>query len=95
MRDIKDMLEPCPFCGSTKLKMDKKSSLEGYLAGIWRVERHTYSVRCNVCHARGGSVGGKVVPYKPVEDFDFSKQCTIEEELKMKAVEAWNKRILN
>lgn len=26
-----------------------------------RVEMHTYSVRCNTCHARGGAVGGRVM----------------------------------
>ena len=87
-------LKPCPFCGSTKIKVDKKSTLHGHIAGMWRVENHTYSVRCNVCHARGGAVGGKVIPYKPItEEFDFSKLCTTAEELKIKAIEAWNRRV--
>lgn len=85
-------LKPCPFCGGDKLKIDKKSKLHGHIAGMRRVENHTYSVRCNSCHARGGAVGGKVMPYKP-QDFDFSKICTTSEELKAKAIEAWNRRV--
>lgn len=40
-------LKPCPFCGSIKLKVDKNT----------RNGRITYSVRCNICHARGGASG--------------------------------------
>ena len=89
MAEVK--LKPCPFCGSEKLKIDKKSTLHGHIAGMWRVENHTYSVRCNVCHARGGAVGGKVMPFKP-QDFDFSQICTSSEELKERAIQAWNRR---
>ena len=85
-------LKPCPFCGSEKLKIAKQSNLHGHIAGIWRVESHTYSVRCNLCHARGGAVGGKVMPFKP-QDFDFSQICTTSEELKAKAIEARNRRV--
>ena len=36
-------LKPCPFCGSAKLKIDKKSTLYGYNGLDMRAERHTYS----------------------------------------------------
>ena len=34
-------LKPCPFCGSAKLKIDKKSTLYGYNGLDMRAERHT------------------------------------------------------
>lgn len=49
-------LKPCPFCGSTKLKIDKKSKLVNYR----HVAIFTVSVRCSCCHARGGTVSGEV-----------------------------------
>lgn len=88
MSEIK--LLPCPFCGSEKLKIDKKSTLVGYNGLDERVERWTYSVRCSSCHARGGTVGGKVIPFK-YADVE-RKDITTKEELKAKCVEAWNTR---
>lgn len=41
------VLKSCPFCGSNKLKVDKNT----------RNGRIAYSVRCNICHARGGTSG--------------------------------------
>lgn len=84
-------LKPCPFCGSTKLKIDKKSVLHGYTGMDIRIERHTYSVRCNTCHARGGAVGGKVGPHW-IEPSRLPKDIVTSEELKNKAIEAWNSR---
>ena len=92
-------LKPCPFCSSTKLKLEKKSVLAGYNGMEWKVERHTWSVRCNVCKARGGVVSGKVIP-----NFDFFNRgigaampewATTDDELKLKAIEAWNRRDYN
>ena len=54
-------LKPCPFCDGTKLKVERKSRLAGRNGLDMRVEMHTYSVRCNTCHARGGAVGGRVM----------------------------------
>lgn len=92
-----DKLKPCPFCGSTKLKMEKKSTLAGFNGLDWRVERHTYSVRCNVCHARGGAAGGKVIPHyeffnKPYEHLPPPQWVTTDEKLREEAAEAWNRR---
>lgn len=45
-------LKPCPFCGSTKMKVDSKR-------GTIRLgkQRVSVSVRCNSCNARGPVVG--------------------------------------
>ena len=73
----------CPFCGKTKLSIDSKSK-NGYKGC-----HQTFSVRCNCCFARGGTVGG----YTRKNDY-----CT--EDIKVeskdnlidKAIELWNKR---
>lgn len=85
-------LKQCPFCGSTKLKIDKKSVLGGYSGGGVRIVRMTFSVRCNSCHARGGAVGGKIKPYGVPEDRLPNTKLFTKEELKQKAIEAWNRR---
>lgn len=75
-------LKPCPFCGSVKLKIDNKQKLGEYDAiSMHRLTYVTYSVRCNVCHARGGCVSG-TIKFPPCE----------KNELKKKAAEAWNRR---
>ena len=85
-----DKLKKCPFCGSTKLKIDKKSKLYENTA-IARIENHTFSVRCNVCHARGGAVGGKVADFRYTKN-PLPEYLTTDVELKQKAIEAWNNR---
>ena len=84
-------LLPCPFCGTGKLKVESKSSLYGHFAGLGRVENHTFSVRCNACHARGGSAGGKVSGSLHT-NVEMPKWLTTDEVLKERAVEAWNRR---
>ena len=86
-------LKPCPFCGSTKLKIDKKSVKVAYTE-FGRVERHTYSVRCMSCFARGGAVGGKVIPYFRLRmtEKDLPEWVANESELEEKAIKAWNTR---
>lgn len=43
-------LKPCPFCGSTSLKVESKHN------GQWsNTGTHSATVRCNKCHARGGT----------------------------------------
>ena len=64
-------LKPCPFCGYDKLKLDKKQ----------RNSNITYSVRCNRCHARGGSSGTSIFSY---EEQDKAKN---------EAIRKWNKRM--
>lgn len=88
-------LKPCPFCGGNKLKIDKKSRLAGYNGLDHRVNQVTYSVRCNTCHARGGAVGGKVIEqyhYYKTNGIVLPDWATTPDELKTKAIEAWNRR---
>ena len=82
MKDI----ENCPFCGSNKTNVDFKSvnNHNGY--------HITASVRCNVCHARGGTVGG----YVSVKSYALNRdKITIvtKEELKEQAIAKWNRRV--
>ena len=59
-----DELKPCPYCGSTSLKLAKKhTKYKGKAAYI-------ASVRCNVCHARGGTVLNLTIPYAVKEDVE-------------------------
>ncbi len=86
-------LKPCPFCGSTKLKLESKNYRTGWTGIDARVEQETYSVRCNVCHARGGAVGGKVIKSRlDVYRDNVPNWAVTTEELKQRAIEAWNKR---
>jgi Lar family restriction alleviation protein len=89
-------LKPCPFCGSTKLKINSKSTKAGYNGRDNIVYRATYSVRCNKCHARGGAIGGKVLSLEnyPINiPYPLPSWATTWQELKAKAVVAWNNRL--
>lgn len=86
-------LKPCPFCGSTKLKIECKRTLVGHTGLSDRVENHTFSVRCKVCHARGGAAGGKVfTPHIKFKEYTPPEWSTTDEALSDRAVEAWNRR---
>lgn len=86
-------LKPCPFCGKTKLKLESKSVHAGWTGIDARVERETYSVRCNVCHARGGTVGGKVIKSQlHIYQDRMPTWATTSEALKEEAIEVWNRR---
>ena len=87
-----DELKPCPFCGCTKLKIEYKSQYAGRNGLDCRVELHTYSVRCNVCHARGGSSGGRVINDPWTHCVPLPDWATTDEALKERATEAWNRR---
>ena len=84
-------LKPCPFCGSEKLKIESKSVLAGFTGLEERVEQMTFSVRCNVCHARGGAVGGKVMTSLAVIR-KRPEWATTENDLEGRAIAAWNRR---
>ena len=73
----------CPFCGKTKLSVESKSKNE--YKGCYR----TYTVRCNSCHARGGTVGGYVK-----ENYYCTEKVELisDSELMNKALNLWNKR---
>ena len=67
-------LKPCPFCGSDKLKLvKKKTKYKGHNA-------YVASIRCNSCHARGGTVINLTIPY------------AVKEDVESVACERWNKR---
>lgn len=88
-------LKPCPFCGGTKLKVERKSRLAGWNGLDMRVEMHTYSVRCNTCHARGGAVGGRVMNDPWTRCAQIPDWATTDKYLEAKATEAWNRRADN
>ena len=75
--------ECCPFCGASKLSVDSKTYRDGY------GKRMTYAVRCNCCHARGGTVGG----YIKANSYSIRNiEIVSEAELISKAIEKWNTR---
>lgn len=86
-------LKPCPFCGSTKLKTESKQRLAGWTGIDAQVDSVTYSVRCNACHARGGTAGGRVIKSRLMEYRDrMPEWATTENNLRKAAIEAWNNR---
>lgn len=68
-------INPCPFCGNTKLKVESKHHGHHYYEGT-----HSASVRCSKCHARGPTASCKVEKGKYHTD----------EETNRKAIELWN-----
>ena len=82
---------PCN-CGSEKLKVDKTSGIIKRLSPVSRIEYRKYSVRCNVCHARGPVVSGIVFPseFKGKIPERIKKDVRTEEELEREAKRAWN-----
>ena len=84
-------LKPCPFCGSTRLKIESKRGKISYYEkdGMMPWQNVKYSVRCNACHARGG-VASTDLPV--VQLGDYQKKVV---EAKGKAVEMWNRRECN
>ena len=86
-------LQPCPFCGGTKLKMVRKSRLAGWNGLDMRVEMHTFSVRCNTCHARGGTAGGRVIYTPWTRCAQPPDWATTDKTLEAKAINAWNRRV--
>lgn len=84
-------LKPCPFCGSTNLKIESKRVRVGTNGLDVPVHNMTYSVRCNKCHARGPAVGGKVLLY--TLGFENPTWAKTQAELYAKAIEAWNRRV--
>ena len=87
-------LRTCPFCGSNKLKIQGTQRKIGATGIDEPVACETYSVRCNVCHARGGAVGGKVILTRlRLRESELPKWASSRESLKEKAIEAWNRRV--
>lgn len=90
-----DEPKPYPFCGGTKLKIERKSRLAGWNGLDMRVEMHTFSVRCNTCHARGGAVGGRVMNDPRTRGHQLPDWATTDKTLEAKAINAWNRRVDN
>ena len=82
-------LKECPFCGSTKLKIESKNSKIHYYEkfGMKTWQRVTYSVRCNSCKARGGTFGIDMA----TDDIELKhKQELIAKE---EVIKRWNTRV--
>ena len=74
-------LKPCPFCGSTSLKIDSKHN------GHWsNTGTHSATVRCNKCHSRGPTSSSKV------GKSGTSTRWSPSENAIQLAVEKWNTR---
>lgn len=72
-----EKLKPCPFCGSTKLKIDSKRTFN-------YSKRHcSVTVRCMKCHARSPVVGISM----------DKNQYNERELCESQAIEAWNRRV--
>lgn len=70
-------LKPCPFCGSTSLKVESKHNGQWTFTGT-----HSVTVRCNKCHARGSTASRKV------NGTYGEREVTMQ-----KAIELWNRRV--
>lgn len=81
---LSDELLCCPFCGSSKLKIDSKRNYtyeHDKITGA-QLKKCSVSVRCGSCHARGPVVGVKV------PDGEYNEKQLVEQAV----VEAWNNR---
>jgi ssDNA-binding Zn-finger/Zn-ribbon topoisomerase 1 len=82
----------CPFCGSNKVKVEGKTKKALSYEGL---EHRTYAVRCNKCHARGGTSSGYIrnALYSLTERGKelMEREC----EIRNRATEAWNRRAEN
>lgn len=90
-------LKPCPFCGSTKLKIDQSSSQRKNRHRTnydeWVLYRHyVMSVRCNCCHARGSTVSGNIVVMSTMVELGIDRYATLGD-IKNEAIKAWNRRV--
>ena len=76
-------LKPCPFCGSTKLKIDQKtSSNKKFNPETKKCEKFiVVTVRCNKCHTRG--------PTTSMYATQYDKPTKV---LQEKAIDVWNAR---
>ena len=78
-------LKPCPFCGSTKLKVVEKRRTIGFTWNDIHVWIITASMRCNVCKARGAPISRRY--------YEFANDSKdIHKELIEGATENWNTR---
>lgn len=73
----------CPFCGGSKLSVACKTKND------YKGSFKTYSIRCNSCHARGGTISGYVK-----KNCDYKKDLILStiDELQATALILWNNR---
>ena len=83
----------CPYCKSNQVRIDYKQITVGINGLDMPVKRYTYSGRCNKCHARGPSVGGRVViGLGKMDGIKRPSWATSTKELEYRARLAWNTR---
>lgn len=82
-------LKPCPFCGSNKLKIETKSGRIHYYEknGMKSWQNVVFSVRCNSCHARGGTTSTDLPREGYYSDLENKRKNATN-----KAIEKWNSR---
>ena len=92
---MNNKLKSCPFCGSCNIGVFKKNNGTLYVSLIGqRVTRHTHTVRCKNCFARGGTSGGLVLKNKLLSyPKSVAKDITTDEALEEEAIRLWNTRI--
>ena len=95
LRDV--VAAHCPFCGAKG-----KVRCESRRREIWRndfgdvVVYRTYHIRCTVCNARGGTVGGLVAnERKTVKIYGQDTLVQPHSYYERKALEKWNRRADN
>lgn len=85
----KETLKPCPFCGSTSIRLMYKETLFiGYLQNSTKLHKYKVYVRCNKCFSRG-----KPISFEWVSETVDSREKLHEHD--KEAIEAWNKRANN
>lgn len=84
-------MEFCPFCGSTKLKTDRiiKTTHFSRNRGLDRV---VCSVRCNKCHARGGTASGYTRNAMYTLTEEGARLLEPMAQIEARAIAAWNRR---
>lgn len=82
-------LKPCPFCGSNKLKIEKKSGrIHHYEKNGMKPWRNVvFSVRCNSCHARGDAASSDLPIVGILDDLENKRR-----EVQNIAIQKWNSR---
>lgn len=85
-------LKPCPFCGSESVKVTGRHRDKWSYTGVGY---NTYSVKCNKCHARGGTASGYT--RNALYELTKERQKVLESEYQIiqRAVSAWNRRADN
>lgn len=86
-----EKLECCPFCGSTKLKTDRTIRTT-YFSRNRGLDHVVCSVRCNKCHARGGTASGYTRNAMYTLSEEGAKLLERMAEIEARAIAAWNRR---